>query len=49
MGKEAVRGNLGKELVDCLAYLCKLGNYFDYNLEEEWYAKLDEIKREKIN
>ena len=28
LAKEEVRENLGKELADCLAYLCKLANYF---------------------
>jgi len=43
--KQEVRGNLGKELADCLAYLCKLANYFDYDLEDELHAKLEEIRR----
>ncbi|MGE8205339.1 hypothetical protein ACQKP0_12300 [Heyndrickxia sp. NPDC080065] len=34
IGKKAVREDLGKELADCLAYLCKLANYFNYDLEE---------------
>ncbi|WP_227793256.1 hypothetical protein [Paenibacillus guangzhouensis] len=43
--KQEVRANLGKELADCLAYLCKLANYFDYDLEDELHAKLEEIRR----
>ncbi|WP_144939263.1 MazG-like family protein [Paenibacillus sp. 32O-W] len=43
--KQEIRENLGKELADCLAYLCKLANFFDYDLEEELRAKLDEIRK----
>jgi NTP pyrophosphatase (non-canonical NTP hydrolase) len=43
LAKDEVRQDLGKELADCLAYLCKLANFFDYNLEEELYAKLTEV------
>lgn len=42
--KEEIRENLGKELADCLAYLCKLANFFDFNLEDELRNKLDEIR-----
>ncbi|WP_018756316.1 MazG-like family protein [Paenibacillus terrigena] len=42
--KQEVRENLGKELADCLAYLCKLANYFEYDLEDELRSKLDEIR-----
>jgi NTP pyrophosphatase (non-canonical NTP hydrolase) len=44
LAKDEVRQDLGKELADCLAYLCKLANFFDYNLEEELYAKLTEVR-----
>jgi NTP pyrophosphatase (non-canonical NTP hydrolase) len=44
IAKKEVRENLGKEFADCLAYLCKLANYFDYDLETEFYSKLDEIR-----
>ncbi|WP_249730713.1 MazG-like family protein [Paenibacillus sp. J2TS4] len=43
--KQEIRENLGKELADCLAYLCKLANFFEYDLEEELRAKLDEIRK----
>ncbi|WP_185970912.1 MazG-like family protein [Alkalicoccobacillus porphyridii] len=45
--KKIINESLGKELADCLAYLCKLSNYFDYNLEDELYKKLNEIKEER--
>lgn len=45
LAKNSVRENLGKELADCLAYLLKLANYFDYDLEQELYGKLEEIKK----
>ncbi|GAA0351239.1 NTP pyrophosphatase (non-canonical NTP hydrolase) [Bacillus horti] len=42
--KQEVRVDLGKELADCLAYICKLGNFFDYDLEDELSKKLNEIR-----
>ncbi|MBS4218103.1 hypothetical protein KHA96_07165 [Bacillus sp. FJAT-49711] len=45
MAKESIREDLGKELADCLAYILKLANYFEYDLETELYSKLEEIKR----
>ncbi|MBW8349657.1 hypothetical protein K0H71_09390 [Bacillus sp. IITD106] len=45
IAKESIRESLGKELADCLAYLLKLANYFEYDLETELYSKLEEIKR----
>ncbi|EEL50948.1 hypothetical protein CN373_03030 [Bacillus cereus] len=42
--KEEIRENLGKELADCLAYLCKLANFFEFNLEEELSKKLEEVR-----
>ncbi|MEC1157672.1 MazG-like family protein [Cytobacillus horneckiae] len=44
IGKDKVQENLGKELADCFAYICKLANYFDYDLENELYKKFAEIK-----
>lgn len=42
--KQDVRIDLGKEFADCLAYLCKLANYFEYDLEDELHKKLTEIR-----
>ncbi|MEN1935854.1 MazG-like family protein [Paenibacillus sp. 102] len=42
--KEEIRENLGKELADCLAYLCKLANFFEFNLENELSKKLEEVR-----
>ncbi|GIP40522.1 hypothetical protein J31TS4_38020 [Paenibacillus sp. J31TS4] len=44
LAKQEIRENLGKELADCLAYLCKLANFFEYDLEEELTAKMAEIR-----
>ncbi len=45
--KDQVRENIGKELSDCLAYMLKLYNYFDIDLEESFYAKMGEVKNRK--
>jgi len=43
--KEEIKENLGKEFADCLAYLCKLANFFELDLEHELEIKLAEIRR----
>lgn len=42
LSKNEIRENLGKELADCLAYLLKLSNFFDFDLEKEFYSKMEE-------
>ncbi|WP_257143862.1 MazG nucleotide pyrophosphohydrolase domain-containing protein [Bacillus pseudomycoides] len=42
--KEEIRESLGKELADCLAYLCKLANFFEFNLEGELSKKLEKVR-----
>lgn len=42
--KEMHKENIGKELSDCIAYLVKFANYFEINLNESFYSKMDEIK-----
>ncbi|MGE7884097.1 MazG-like family protein [Bacillus sp. NPDC094077] len=50
IAKAEIRENLGKELADCLAYLCKLANFFEFNLETELRKKLDEVRdRNTVN
>jgi NTP pyrophosphatase (non-canonical NTP hydrolase) len=44
---ETVQKDLGKEFADCLAYICKIANFFDINLETSFYSKMDEVKNRK--
>jgi NTP pyrophosphatase (non-canonical NTP hydrolase) len=47
LAKDQVRENIAKELSDCLAYMLKFYNYFDIDLEESFYTKMDEVKNRK--
>jgi NTP pyrophosphatase (non-canonical NTP hydrolase) len=47
--KAKIRENLSKELTDCLAYLCKLANLFEFNLEDELHSKLEEIRFQRLH
>ena len=47
LAKEAVREDIGKELADCIAYICKFANYFDIDLEDSFYTKMEEVKNRK--
>ena len=38
---EQARTQLGEELADCLAYILKLANYGDVNLEEAYRTKME--------
>jgi NTP pyrophosphatase (non-canonical NTP hydrolase) len=42
--KEEYKDNIGKEIVDCIAYLVKFANYFKIDLESTFYEKMDEVK-----
>ncbi|WP_096201857.1 MazG nucleotide pyrophosphohydrolase domain-containing protein [Bacillus sp. FJAT-45350] len=42
--KEKHKENIGKEIADCFAYLVKFANYFEIDLEDSFYAKMDEVK-----
>lgn len=42
--KERHKENIGKEISDCIAYLVKFANYFEIDLEESFYGKMEEIK-----
>lgn len=45
LAREEVKEALGKELADCLAYITKFANFFEVDLEESFYQKMDEVKR----
>lgn len=42
--KEHISVDLGKEISDCIAYLCKLSNFFGRDMENDFYAKMEEVK-----
>lgn len=45
--KQEIREDVGKELADCLAYLTKIANFFEIDLEESFYEKMEEVKNRK--
>lgn len=47
MAKASIKEDLGKELADCLAYMTKFANYFEIDLEDSFYNKMDEVKKRK--
>jgi NTP pyrophosphatase (non-canonical NTP hydrolase) len=47
IAKVSIKEDLGKELADCLAYITKFANYFDIDLEESFYSKMEEVKNRK--
>lgn len=47
LAKEQIKENMGKELADCLAYMLKFYNHFGIDLEESFYAKMEEVKNRK--
>lgn len=44
LAKKQIKEDIGKELSDCLAYMLKFYNYFGIDLEESFYAKMNEVK-----
>ncbi|MBU0903580.1 MAG: hypothetical protein KKF57_00175 [Firmicutes bacterium] len=44
IAKTSIKEDLGKEFADCLAYITKFANYFDIDLEESFYIKMEEVK-----
>ncbi|HAX73388.1 MAG TPA: hypothetical protein DCY20_07680 [Firmicutes bacterium] len=42
--KAKVSDEIGKEISDCLAYLCKLANFFERDMESDFYNKMEEVK-----
>ncbi len=47
MAKASIKEDLGKELADCLAYITKFANYFEIDLEDSFYTKMEEVKNRK--
>jgi NTP pyrophosphatase (non-canonical NTP hydrolase) len=47
LAKNLIKENVGKELSDCLAYMLKFYNYFGIDAEENFYAKMEEVKHRK--
>lgn len=44
LAKYEYKENIGKEIVDCIAYLVKFANYFEIDLDKTFYEKMEEIK-----
>lgn len=44
MAKAVVKEDLGKEIADCMAYLCKFANFFEIDMEDSFYEKMAEVK-----
>jgi NTP pyrophosphatase (non-canonical NTP hydrolase) len=50
VAKREIAEDIGKEIADSIAYLCKFATFFDRNIEEDIRNKLDEINnRNKPN
>ena len=47
MANSSIKEEVGKELADCLAYITKFANFFEIDLEESFYSKMDEVKNRK--
>ncbi|WP_099363779.1 MazG nucleotide pyrophosphohydrolase domain-containing protein [Fredinandcohnia onubensis] len=47
LAKNSVKEDIGNELADCIAYICKFANFFEIDLEDSFYKKMDEIKNRK--
>ncbi|WNB90805.1 hypothetical protein [Bacillus sp. NEB1478] len=48
--KREVSEEIGKEIADCIAYLCKFATFFERDIEEDILNKLQEINnRTKTN
>ncbi|SDG83160.1 MazG nucleotide pyrophosphohydrolase domain-containing protein [Planococcus glaciei] len=39
-----IKEDIGKEMADCLAYIMKFANFFDIDLEESFYGKMEEVR-----
>ncbi|MEB2584703.1 hypothetical protein [Bacillus cereus] len=48
LAQEHISMDLGKEISDCMAYLCKLSNFFKRDMEKDFYEKMDEV-RKRVN
>lgn len=47
LAKNQIKENIGKELADCLAYMLKFYIFFGIDVEESFYAKMEEVKNRK--
>ena len=47
LAKESIKEDLGKEFADCLAYIVKISNFFEIDLEKSFYSKMEEVKNRK--
>jgi NTP pyrophosphatase (non-canonical NTP hydrolase) len=47
LAKQTIKEDLGKEFADCLAYITKIANFFEIDLEESYYLKMEEVKKRK--
>lgn len=47
LAKDFIKEDIGKELSDCFAYMLKFYNYFGLDLEESFYAKMEEVKNRR--
>lgn len=45
--KDSIRTDVGKELADCIAYIAKIANYFEVDLEKVFYEKMEEVRQRK--
>src|SRR5690625_4244463 len=44
ISKGLYKESIGKELSDCIAYIVKFANYFDIDIDNSFYGKMNEIK-----
>ncbi|USB33904.1 MazG nucleotide pyrophosphohydrolase domain-containing protein [Paenibacillus sp. YPG26] len=47
LAKESIKEDLGKEFADCLAYIVKISNFFEIDLDKSFYSKMEEVKNRK--
>lgn len=47
LAKREVSEDIGKEIADSIAYLCKFATFFDRDIEEDIKNKLEEINNRK--
>ncbi|WP_018932932.1 MazG nucleotide pyrophosphohydrolase domain-containing protein [Gracilibacillus lacisalsi] len=45
IAKANIKEDIGKELADCLAYMTKFANYFEIDMEDAFYKKMEEVKQ----
>ncbi|MCM2535153.1 MazG-like family protein [Neobacillus pocheonensis] len=47
IAKDSIKEDLGKELADCFAYMFKIANFFELDMEVSFYSKMDEVRNRK--